>query len=102
MCISKYVLYVVMTTHYDIISRQMRHDAVIKWKHFPCYGPFVRGIQWTPLDFPSQRPVTRSVGVFFALRLNKWLSKQSRRHRAHLNAGDLRRHCAHHDVTVRG
>ena len=27
-------------------------------------------------DFPSQRPVTRSFGVFFYLRLNKWLSKQ--------------------------
>ena len=29
--------------------------------------------------FPSQRPVTRSFDVFFDLRLNKWLSKQSRR-----------------------
>ena len=30
-------------------------------------------------EFPSQRPVTRSFGVFFDLRLNKRLSKQSRR-----------------------
>ena len=29
--------------------------------------------------FPSQRPVTRSFNVFFDLRLNKRLSKQSRR-----------------------
>ena len=29
--------------------------------------------QW----FPSQRPVMRSFDVFFDLRLNKWLSKQS-------------------------
>ena len=28
-------------------------------------------------EFPSQRPVTRSFGVFFDLRLNKRLSKQS-------------------------
>ena len=28
-------------------------------------------------EFPSQRPVTRSFDVFFALRLNKRLSKQS-------------------------
>ena len=28
--------------------------------------------------FPSQRPVTRSFDVFFVVRLNKWLSKQSR------------------------
>ena len=30
-------------------------------------------------EFPSQRPVTRSFDVFFELRLNKRLSKQSRR-----------------------
>ena len=30
--------------------------------------------------FPSQRPVTRSFDVFFDLRVNKCLSKQSRRH----------------------
>ena len=29
-------------------------------------------------EFPSQRPVTRSFGVFFDLRLNERLSKQSR------------------------
>ena len=28
-------------------------------------------------EFPSQRPVTRSFDVFFDLRLNEWLSKQS-------------------------
>ena len=26
------------------------HD-VIKWKQFPCYWPFVRGIHWPPVDF---------------------------------------------------
>ena len=44
-------------------------------------------------EFPAQRPVTRSFDVFFDLRLNKRLSKQSR-------AGDLKRHRAHYDVTV--
>ena len=28
-------------------------------------------------EFPAQRPVTQSFGVFFDLRLNKRLSKQS-------------------------
>ena len=46
-------------------------DDVIKWKHFPRYRPFVRGIN------PAQRPVTRSFDIFFDLRLNKRLSKQS-------------------------
>ena len=44
-------------------------------------------------EFPSQRPVTRSFDVFFDQRLNKWLSKQSW-------GWWLRRHRAHHDVTV--
>ena len=30
-----------------------------------------------PGEFPAQRPVTWSFDVFFDLRLNKWLSKQS-------------------------
>ena len=30
-------------------------------------------------EFPSQKPVTQSVDIFFDLRLNKRLSKQSRR-----------------------
>ena len=30
-----------------------------------------------PGEFPAQRPVTRNFDVFFDLRLNKWLSKQS-------------------------
>ena len=47
------------------------HDDVIKWKHFPRYWSFVRGIH------RSQRPVTRSFDIFFDLRLNKRLSKQS-------------------------
>ena len=54
------------------------HDDVIKWTHFSFYWPFVRGTtgdRW----FPSQRPVTWSFDVFFDLRLNKRLNKQSRR-----------------------
>ena len=31
-----------------------------------------------PGEFPAQRPVTRSIDIFFHLRLNKRLSKQSR------------------------
>ena len=43
-------------------------------------------------EFPSQRPATRSFGVFFDLRLNKRLSKQSR-------GCDMRHHRAHYVVT---
>ena len=34
------------------------------------------GISPVPGEFPAQRPVTRSLDVFFDLRLNIWLSKQ--------------------------
>ena len=42
---------------------------------------------------PAQRPETRSFDVFFDLWLNKRLSNNG-------EAGDLRRHGAHYDVTV--
>ena len=54
-------------------SKGLSHDDVIKWKHFPCYWPFVRGIHRSPVNFPH---VTQSFDVFFDLRLNKRLSKQ--------------------------
>ena len=44
-------------------------------------------------EFPSQRPVTRSLGVFFDLAwINGYVNNRE--------AGDLRRHRAHYDVTV--
>ena len=44
-------------------------------------------------EFPSQRPVTRSFGVFFiCVRINGWVNNGE--------AGDLRRHRAHYDVIV--
>ena len=52
------------------------HDDVIKWKHFPRYWPFVRGIHRS-LGWILQRPVTRIFDVLFDLLLNKRLSKQS-------------------------
>ena len=53
-----------------------KHDAVIKWKHFPRYWPFVRGIHRSPVNSPAQRPVTRNFDVLFDLHLNKRFSKQ--------------------------
>ena len=55
-------------------NNSVGHDDVTKWKHFPRYWPFVRGIH---RGFPTQRPVTRSFYVCFDWRLNKRLSKQS-------------------------
>ena len=67
------------------------HDDVIKWKHSPRYWwGESSGDQWIPLN---KGHVTRNFDVFFDLRLNKRLSKNR-------DAGDLRRHHAHYDVTV--
>ena len=44
-------------------------------------------------EFPSQKPVTRSFGVFFDLRQNKRLSKQSRRRWFETPSRSLWRHC---------
>ena len=56
-----------------VTKKSAKKDRVSWWRHqmehFPRYWPFVR--------VPAQRPVTRSFNVFFDLRLNKRLSKQS-------------------------
>ena len=44
-------------------------------------------------EFPSQRPVTRGFDVFFDLRLDKRLSKQSRRWWFKTQSRSLWRHC---------
>ena len=32
----------------------LEHDDVIKWKHFPCYWPFVLGIHRSPVNSPHK------------------------------------------------
>ena len=46
-----------------------------------------------PGEFPSQRPVTRSLDIFFDLSLNKRLSKRSRRRWFETPSRSLWRHC---------
>ena len=45
-----------------------------------------------PGEFPAQRPVMRSFDVYFDLRINDWANNRE--------AGDLRRHLDHYDVSV--
>ena len=54
------------------------HDDVIKCKHFFALLAICAGNSPATGEFPTLRPVTRSLGVFFDdLRVNKRLSKQS-------------------------
>ena len=70
--------------------RKQSHDDVIKWKHFLRHWSFVRGIHRWPA---SQRQVTRSFDIFFDLRLNKRLSKQSLSWWFETPSCSLWRHC---------
>ena len=37
-----------------MVRTQRKHDDVIKWKHFPRYWPFVRGIHRSPVNSPHK------------------------------------------------
>ena len=54
------------------------HTHTTHTTHFHVTGPLCGNSPLTD-EFPSQRPMTRSFDVFFNLRLNKRLCKQSRR-----------------------
>ena len=65
------------------------HDDVIKWKHFPRYWPFVRGIHRSPVKGQWRGAFMFSL---ICARIKGWVNNGE--------AGDLRCHRAHYDVTV--
>ena len=70
------------------------HDDVIKWKHFPRYWPFVRGIHRSPVN--SLHKGQWGGCMMFSLIcawINSWVNNRR-------EAGDLRRYRAHYDVIV--
>ena len=69
------------------------HDDVIKWKHFPCYLPFVRGIHRSPMNSP-QKGQWRGALMFPLMCV--WINGCANNR----EAGDLRRHRSRYDVTV--
>ena len=58
---------------WDVITSWRRHQV----ETFSALLAICAGNSPVPGEFPSQRPVTRSFDVFFDMRLNKRLSKQS-------------------------
>ena len=69
------------------------HDDVIKWKHFPCYWHFVKGIHRSPVNSPHKGQ-WRGVLMFslICVWINGWVNNRE--------TGDLRCHHAHYDITV--
>ena len=69
------------------------HDDVIKWKHFPRYWPFVRGIHRFPVNSPHKGQWRRALMFsLICVCINAWVNNRE--------AGDLRRYRAHFDVAV--
>ena len=75
------------------LASNKTHDNVIKWKHFPRYWPFVRGIHRSPVNSPHKGQWRGALmfSLIYAW-INGWVNNGE--------AGDLRRHCAHYGVTV--
>ena len=69
------------------------YDDVIKWKHFPRYWPFSREIHRSPVNSPhkSQWRVALMFSFIYSW-TNGWANNDE--------AGNLRRHHAHCDVTL--
>ena len=68
------------------------HEDVIKWKHFPRYWPFVRGIHRSPVNYPHKGQWRGGLMCFICVWINGWVNNRE--------AGDLKRYCAHYDVIV--
>ena len=69
------------------------HDDVIKWKHFPRYWPFVRGIHLSPVNSPHKDQWRGA--LLFSLNcvwINCWVNNRE--------AGDLGRYRTHYDLTA--
>ena len=75
------------------VAHILQHDDVIGWKQFPRYWPFVRGIHRSPVTSPHKGQWRGD--FMFSLNwawINGWVNNGE--------AGDLRRHRSHYDVTV--
>ena len=87
--------YNAITFHVSAQNDPNSHVDVIKWKHFPRYWSFGRGIHRSPVNSPHKSQWRGALMFSLIFELNKSLSK-------HCKARDLRRHCAHYDVIVTG
>ena len=69
------------------------HDDVMKWKHFPRYWPFARGIHRSTVNSPhkGQWRVALMFSLIYAW-IRGWVNNRE--------AGDLRRHQVHYGVIV--
>ena len=77
-----------------IVAENYYHDDVIKWKLVFVLLVLCAGNSPVTVEFPTQRPVTRSFDNFFDLCLNQRLSKQWKRRWFETPSRSLWRHLA--------
>ena len=86
--------FIIAISYLSVLLRLcLSHGDVTKWKHFPRYWPFVRGIHRSPVNWPHKGQWRRA--FMFSLicaSVNAWVNN--------LKTGDLRRHRAHYNVSV--
>ena len=71
----------------------LSHDDVTKWKHFPRYWPFVRGIHRSPVNSLHKGQWRGALMIsLICVWINSWENNRE--------AGDLTRNHAHYDVIV--
>ena len=72
-----------------------KFDDVIKWKTYPRYSPFARGIHRSPVNSPHKGQWRGALmfSLIYAW-INGWVNNRE--------AGDLRRPLSHYDVSVMG
>ena len=76
-----------------LISKAVFYDDIIKWKHFPCCWPFVRGMHLSPANSPHKASDAEVwCSLWFAPWINGWVNTRE--------AGGLRHHRAYYHVIV--
>ena len=76
----------------SILEKYNTHDDVIKWKRFPRYWPFVRGIHRSPVNSQHKCPWRGTDIILICAWINGWVNNRK--------AGDLRRYHAHYGAIV--
>ena len=79
---------------------QWRHNDIIKWKHFPRYWPFVRGIHGSPGNSPHKGQWRGDLMLSLICALNKRLTKLASGCWLKSPAGPLWRHSNGHEMEM--
>ena len=87
------VMLIILLDVCDPFAGSVSHDDVIKWKYFPRYWPFVRGIHRSPVNSPHKGQWRGALMISLTCAwISGWVNNGK--------VGDLRRHRANYEFTV--